>query len=412
MKHFAKICLILVFTAVFMYPCTSAIITGRASESGRPILWKHRDTGALENKVVHLKGEKYAFTGIYNVSDTLNREMWMGTNETGFSIMNTASYNITEGLTWDKEKDQEGLFMKKALGLCATVEEFEAFLKSQSGLWGIETNIGVIDAQGGAAFYETGYHNFVKYDVNDPAVAPSGYLIRTNFSFAGEPHDGQGYIRYTETSDLFQKEMLKGKLSVEFLLKKATRNMHHGLLKREIWDDYLPEDFNDEYMVSLQDYVVRYWSASVLVVEGIKKGEDRGATTLWTLLGFPLTTLVTPVWIGSGDLLPSVLVSDNGKNPPIVDWSLTLKKRCFPYSKGNSHAYINSAPLKNKQQTGYVQKLVPMEDHIISQTKTLQEQFYKSGVSSKDVKRFNKWLDDYVRSAYETYFDQMGIKYP
>jgi len=412
MKSIVKICLVLVLIASFSYPCTSAIINAKASESGRPLLWKHRDTGALENKIVHMKGEKYAFTGVFNVSDSLNLEMWMGTNETGFSIMNTASYNITAGMEWDQEKDQEGIFMKKALGLCATVEEFEAFLKSQSGLWGIETNIGVIDARGGAAFFETGYYDYVKYDVNDPAVAPSGYLIRTNFSFAGEPHDGQGYIRFTETSDLFQKEMLKGKLSVDFLLKKATRNMHHGLMKRDIWEDYLPRDFIDEYMVSLQDYVVRYWSASVLVVEGIKEGEDRSATTLWTILGFPLATLVTPVWVGAGDLLPTVVTSENGKNPPVVDWSLMLKKRCFPYSKGNSHAYINTAPLKNQQQTGYLQKLIPLEDLIITKTKELQEQFYKSGVNSKEVKRFNKWLDDYVRSAYETYFDQIGINNP
>ena len=412
MKRISKTFLILVLTASFLYPCTSAVITARASDSGRPLLWKHRDTGALENKVVHMKGEIYAFTGIFNVSDTLNREMWMGTNETGFSIMNTASYNITAGMEWDKEKDQEGLFMKKALGLCATVEEFETFLKSQSGMWGIETNIGVIDAQGGAAFFETGYYDYVKYDANDPTVAPSGYLIRTNFSFAGEPNDGQGYIRYTETSDLFRKEMLKGKLSVDFLLKKATRDMHHGLMKRDIWDDYLPLDMDDEYMVSLQDYTVRYWSASALVVEGVKDEDDPGASTLWIILGFPPATLVTPLWIGAGELLPSVLVSENRKNPPVVNWSLTLKKRCFPYSKGNSRAYINTAPLKNRQQNGYLQKLIPMEDPIILKTKTLQEQFYKNGVNSKEIKRFNKWLDDYVHSAYKSYFDEIGQNFP
>lgn len=412
MKRILNICLVLVLITSFLYPCTSAIITAKASESGRPLLWKHRDTGALENKIVHMKGEKYAFTGVFNVSDSLNREMWMGTNDAGFSIMNTASYNITAGLEWDKEKDQEGLFMKKALGLCATVEEFETFLKSQSGMWGIETNIGVIDAQGGAAFFETGYYDYVKYDANDPTVAPLGYLIRTNFSFAGEPHDGQGYIRFTETSDLFQKEMLKGKLSVDFLLKKATRDMHHGLMKRDIWDAYLPLDMDDEYMVSLQDYTVRYWSASSLVVEGVKDGDDAGAATLWIILGFPPATLVTPVWIGAGELLPSILVAENGKNPPVVDWSLTLKKRCFPYSKGNSRAYINTAPLKNQQQTGYLQKLIPMEDLIILKSKALQEQFYKSGVNSKEIKRFNKWLDDYVRSAYKSYFDQIGLDNP
>jgi len=98
-----------------LFPCTSAVITGNASLTGRPMLWKHRDTGALENKIVHFMGEKYACTGIFNVNDTLNQQLWMGSNEAGFSIMNTASYNVNAGVEWKKQRDQEGLFMKKAL---------------------------------------------------------------------------------------------------------------------------------------------------------------------------------------------------------------------------------------------------------------------------------------------------------
>ncbi len=406
-----KYCLCLIALLVFvvrLYPCTSAVITGKASANGRPLLWKHRDTGNLENKMVHLKGEKYAYTGIFNVSDSSNSELWMGSNETGFSIMNTASYNINAGVEWNKQKDQEGLLMKKALGKCATVEEFEAFLQQESGKWGIEANFGVIDAHGGAAFFETGFDDYVKYDVTDPQIAPQGYLIRTNFSFSAEPEDGQGYIRYTETVDLFQREMLKGGLSVEFILKKATRNMHHGLMKRDIWEDYLPRDRHDEYMVSLQDYVVRYWSASSLIVEGVKPGENPGATTLWTLIGFPLSCLVTPVWAGAGEALPSVIVSNHNQNPPLVNWSLQLKEYCFPYTKGNGKSYINTAPLKNMRQDGFLQKLIPLEDPIIQKTRKLQEQFYIDGVDVKNIKRFNKWLDSYIHAAYEQYFEHIS----
>jgi hypothetical protein len=391
-----------------LFPCTSAVITGNASLTGRPMLWKHRDTGALENKIVHFMGDKYACTGIFNVNDTLNQQLWMGSNEAGFSIMNTASYNVNAGVEWKKQRDQEGLFMKKALGQCATVDEFETFLKSQSGKWGVEANFGVIDAKGGAAYFETGFYDYVKYDASDKKIAPEGYLIRTNFSFSGEPEDGQGYIRYAETADLFRREMLKGGLSVEFILKKATRNMHHGLMKRDIWDTYFPEDFQDEYMVSLQDYVVRYWSASVLIVEGVKPHENPEATTLWTVIGFPLTCVVTPVWVGGGKELPATIQSTDGGNPPLVDWSLKLKEYCFPYEKGNGEAYINTAPLKNQQNTGFLQNLIPREDAIILKARTLQEQFYKKGVNQKDIKYFNTWLDGYIRSLYESSIEQLG----
>ncbi|MDD3806453.1 MAG: hypothetical protein PHE86_00265, partial [Candidatus Marinimicrobia bacterium] len=197
-------------------------------------------------------------------------------------------------------------------------------------------------------------------------------------------------------------EMLKGGISVEFLLKKATRNMHHGLMKREIWDESLPNDFYDDYFICLEDYVVRYWSASSLIVEGVKADENPEATTLWTLLGFPLTCLVTPVWIGAGESLPTVILSEDGENPLLVIWSLTLKEKCFPYVKGNGKAYMNIAPLKNKEQTGFLQKLIPQEDIIITKARTLQNEFYQKGVKKKEVDTFNKWLNSYIQSCYQS----------
>lgn len=49
-----------------------------------------------------------------------------GSNETGFSIMNTASYNLKDDDI--KEMDQEGNMMRKALRVCKTVQDFDAFL--------------------------------------------------------------------------------------------------------------------------------------------------------------------------------------------------------------------------------------------------------------------------------------------
>ena len=43
--------------------CTSAVISGRATYDGRPLLWKHRDTDFLQNSVKYFKGEKYSFIG-------------------------------------------------------------------------------------------------------------------------------------------------------------------------------------------------------------------------------------------------------------------------------------------------------------------------------------------------------------
>ena len=39
--------------------CTSAVVSGRATPDGRPLLWKHRDTDFLKNHVEFVRGEKF-----------------------------------------------------------------------------------------------------------------------------------------------------------------------------------------------------------------------------------------------------------------------------------------------------------------------------------------------------------------
>ena len=63
--------------------CTSAVISGRATKSGRPLLWKHRDTGTEWNHIEYLKGEKYAFSALVNSRDKERKEAWAGANEKG-----------------------------------------------------------------------------------------------------------------------------------------------------------------------------------------------------------------------------------------------------------------------------------------------------------------------------------------
>ena len=83
----------LLFLCTIAWACTSFIISGNATPSGKPMMFKHRDTGELNNRIAHFKGPKYSFIGLVN-SPMLDGEVWAGMNEAGFCIMNTASYNL------------------------------------------------------------------------------------------------------------------------------------------------------------------------------------------------------------------------------------------------------------------------------------------------------------------------------
>lgn len=378
--------------------CTSAVISGKATPDGRPLLWKHRDTGDLENKLVFIEGSKYDLVGVANTNDTLSTQIWMGANEVGFAIMNTASYNLNEGQTCDVPDDQEGLFMRAVLEVCADISEFEAFMDSSQGEWGLAANFGVIDANGGAAYYEKGYYDYKKYDVTDPKLAPEGYLIRTNFSMSGTEDKGYGFIRHDVTSDLFSKQE---KISIDFILGEATRNFKHGLLGYDLRNGPRPKDREDEKYVLFQDYVVRRYSASTLLIQGVLPEEDPLLTTLWTVLGWQPVTMVTPVWVRSQDLLPSLVTSDAGAIAPINEAGLELKKSIFPIHRGNGQDYLLHSTLTNQAGTGVMDVVLPAELRVVAKGKDLQEKWRKRGVKEKDLKKFNKWLEKYIRSVYK-----------
>lgn len=387
-----------------LYACTSAIISGKATADGRPILWKHRDSDFEENKLMHFSGGKYDYTGIVNSKDAEGKEIWMGSNSAGFSIMNTASYNLNQGEKIGVPDDQEGLLIKAALAECATVQDFENFLKRGKGKWGISANFGVIDAKGGAAYFETGYYSFTKYDVNDPMVAPNGYLLRTNYSFSGVKNKGYGYVRYLTAEELFYWNNLKNNISVEFILRDADRSLRHSLLKNDLYNAPLPEDSSSYAFIPFRDYIVRNSSVSTMIIQGVKAGEDPKLTTLWTVLGFQMTTLVVPVWVASGDKLPEVLVAHEGKTAPINEKSLVLKRKCFPIEYDNGKDYLNLAVLLNKKGSGIAQKLLPKEAEIVQRTGKLLGVMRSNGFDSQSVSEHYKWLDTYVLDTYKSQF--------
>ena len=170
---------IALFSVSITFACTSFIISGKATPSGKPMMFKHRDTDELNNRIAHFQGKKYAFMGLVN-APSLDGEVWAGMNEAGLCIMNTASYNLRED-NLDCQMDREGEFMYHVLGQCATLQEFEAWIDTYPQPWGVEANFGIIDAQGGAAYYEINNHRWIKYDVNEEA---NGFRIITNFSFS------------------------------------------------------------------------------------------------------------------------------------------------------------------------------------------------------------------------------------
>ena len=403
MKILLSAFFIFLILTISVNPCTTAVVSGKATDDGRPLLLKNRDADALQNKLVYFFDGKYRFIGLVNSEDKENKDVWCGFNSSGFGIMNSASYNLKMNDT-TKLSDLEGRIMKMALERCTTLKDFEKMLNDLPKPLGVEANFGVIDANGGAAYYETDNYKFIKYDVNDPSVAPNGYLIRTNFSVAGEDNKGYGYIRYATASGLFENQTKDGKISFEFLINDVPRCLVHSFTNTDLTKSLTAAEKAPSY-IFFRDYIPRHSTSAAIVVQGVKENESPSLTTMWTILGFPLTSVVIPVWLIEDGTMPKVLQADETGNAPLCNVALRLKDKVFSTQNDASENYLNLSALMNKENSGVRQILIPVEEQIMTQSKDNLVRWRKSGINNIEVKEFYNWIDSDVYNEIKSKFN-------
>lgn len=387
-----------------LFACTTAIISGKVTADGRPLLLKNRDTDVsnLDNRLIFNSEGKFSFIGLVNSGDINNENVWAGYNSAGFAIMNSASYNL-KGDDTTNLADMEGIIMKKALMVCATVEEFEKFLAQYPKPLGVEANFGVIDAAGGAAYFETNNYSFKKFDVNDPATAPGGYLIRTNYSFSGAENEGYGYIRYESASSLFRQYTSNNKISFEFLINDVPRCLNHSLTMTNLTSDLPADNITPKY-VSFRDYIPRYSTSAAIVVQGVKENESPRLTTMWSVVGFPLTSVIIPVWLLDNGKMPALVQADSSGKAPVCTYALQLKEKALHPRMDSRDNYLNVAVLLNRQNTGIRQQLNTLEQEILSSAKEKLNKWYSNGLNQDEAVEFYKWIDERVTKYLQEHF--------
>lgn len=59
MQKFIELFLVfvLIVNQATIYPCTTAVVSGKATEDGRPLLLKNRDASELQNRIVFFQME-------------------------------------------------------------------------------------------------------------------------------------------------------------------------------------------------------------------------------------------------------------------------------------------------------------------------------------------------------------------
>ena len=401
-----KILISLVVLAVMMtevqpvMACTSVIVSGRVTKDGRPMIFKHRDSGKVHNMMLVVQGKIYRYLGLVNAGDTLPKDVWGGHNEAGFGIINTAAYNLNGN---GGDTDGDGILIRKALELCATLEDFERLMDTVKKPRDVNSNFAVLDANGGCAYYETGNYKYVKFDVNDPAVAPDGYLMRTNFGTTGNHKLDQGVERYQAITAFMEEACKEGHLEHDYLITHISRYLKHGVTQLDMYD-MMPETETDTCYVSFHDYIARYSTASVVLVQGVRPDESPLNTISWTIMGWPLTTIAMPLALLPSGKLPTLVSHDGNGHSRLCEMGLQLKSRVFTLKKGNNTAfYGNLAPLINKKGTGILQQLLLIEEDVMRHGEEAVDALRKAK-DPKTMEAYYDWVDGFITEQYKSKF--------
>lgn len=416
MTHFRKTALVLTFllfaSAAISYACTSIIVSGKVTPDGRPLIWKNRDTDSDRNIMRHFPAQdgKYAYTAIVAEKTDDPESIWIGSNSEGFAIFNTLSYNIE----WDKERDSQsnGVVMKMALEYCATVDDFEKMLDELPTPWDVDANFGVMDAQGNVAYFEVNSYEYYKYDVNDPSVAPDGYLVRSNFSFNGRPRiEGRGQCRYITAEALTRKALESaGGITAKFVLNNHARCYANALMDLNLRGDenHAPKVKGWAFD---NDFITRKTTTSSVVITGVKPGENPELTTMWTIVSYPGTTVTMPVWASTGEEgIPVMLRGDENRQSPLSQWGFALKERVYNYdlddTEENNRRYFNWELLFNGEGSGYLQKVLQLEAEILPPYREALKGWYAAGKIDRDeLNQLNASADTKVGEFYKANFD-------
>ena len=382
-----------------IFPCTVAAVSGKATPDGRALLWKNRDTSAVANKMVYVKGEKYGFIALINADDNSVEHAWAGINTAGFAIMNAASGDLAEG---PEGMNDNGRFMREALGKCSNVSDFEKLLLETNGKRRVGANFGAIDAEGNACVFETGSFSFVKFDAADPKFAPQGYIVRTNYAYTSPIKDGGGgYIRYERASRLFQTAYAEGRLDFRFILQETARDLVNEKLHSYPLSNPQAFDSSSPLYINTNDTINRNSTVSVALFHGAPSAEKAYLATMWVILGQPVCSVAVPLW-ACAESAPEIC--SGSATSVLNDFSRKLVSFLYPDQRGHMYQYLNVSRLLDYGGEGVLKNLFKIENHVFLKTTEKLRAWEKQRPSPYELRDFQEkiaaWIYESLKKAF------------
>ena len=352
---------------------TMAVISGEVTRDHRPLLWKNRESGVRENEVAFFHGPRYDFFGIIDRNDTAR--VWMGLNTAGFALVHTEVLGQASSTT-----AQNGLFIKQALGRCGRVDDLEellaAYADSSSACC---ANFAGLDAFGSTALFEVNLRRLARLTPSDSTLGAPGVLVRTDFVLTGPGGSRGGSWRYQRARELLQIRAQSRELDVPFVLQSVARD-----LASEEVDPY-PLPFMGKVEDAPQGYVPtrttlnNYRTVSCAVIQGVRPGEDPRLSTLWVILGEPVSGIALPLWPSSGEM-PAAY---DGKDGSDLNQTLLRNRERF-YPKKSWPQHIDTSALLRGRRS-WLTFMTEFENDVFSTTASALQKWRRSRPDTREM---------------------------
>jgi len=178
---------------------------------------------------------------------------------------------------------------------------------------------------------------------------------------------GAGYLRFDRESALLAGAR-PSSITPAWVLQLAARDLGHALLShpgREEWKT-LPAD--KPLWIHTNYTINRASTASVIVVHGVKPGEDPRRATMWVILGEPVTSVAVPLWVAAGTPPPGLWEGDEAA---LAKEGLRVKDLLRPLKARERKEYADLTRLDNAAGTGWLPKVLAAETENLSQAQAL-----------------------------------------
>jgi ankyrin repeat protein len=366
--------------------CTIGVASGKATADGRPLLWKNRNGRGWNYEVVYFKDGRFKYLAMVPMGDS--QGIGGGVNEFGFCTVYSAAFNLPE----NSEKGVNGgNMMKWALKECVTVDDFENILKQTNVSGRTSTcNIGVIDAFGGAAIFETGNYSYTRFDATNPKVAPQGYIIRANFALTGGGDFGRA--RYNRANQLWQEVVEKGQLDYRYVLRKVCRDYSGAEEVSHTLPEMEATQSNTIKVLKFQNAISSHSVTYVALFHGVRQDENPSLTTFWTMMGEPVFSVAVPSWVIAESTAPELdgeefsLLSTSAKDLQMANYVMDDKGKFL----------LNPEMLPDIWALTY-----PAEDRIFDQTESTMTQWRQDYPAAQQVASFHRSMASEAMEALQ-----------